>query len=360
MKSLTIAIVGTIALQGVEAGEKCYALALSGGKEQAAYQAGVFQGLAASTENVQYDVISGVQGGAINAALISSFGKGNEVEAAKKLVAFWQATAHAKLYQSWWGGLAEGLLTEGGLYDNSPMLAFFNTEFKGLSLERALFIGLTDVLSGSFTVLSNKDLEKDNLIGALQGSFSFPGVFPPYSGLGSEFFDGTSIYNLDVFSAVNACLEKTGGVEEDVVVDVIMTTADSLEKVDASKYNSLEVLYRFAEISEYYGSLDGLLRAKFAYKGVNFRNVISPAKSLSWAFTPLSLTEKQINGMIAKGVEDATKQMVTPKDTDDLLHYYSLLRTKDEAVKGKTFNQFLEDKEIMPFANMDALKFLQI
>jgi len=75
---------------------------------------------------VQYDVISGVQGGAINAALISSFAKGQETEAAKKLVEFWQATAHAKLYKSWWGGLAEGLLTEGGLYDNSPMVDFFD------------------------------------------------------------------------------------------------------------------------------------------------------------------------------------------------------------------------------------------
>lgn len=159
---------------------------------------------------------------------------------------------------------------------------------------------------------------------------------------------------------MNECLERTGGKEEDVVVDVIMTTADSLEKVDASKYTSLEMLYRFAEISEYYGSLDGLLRAKFAYKNVNFRNIISPSKGLAWTFTPLALTEKQVTNMIAQGEADAKAQIVTPKSSDDLAHYYSLVRSRDSAVQGKNFQQFLEEKGAMPAANMEALKFLQI
>lgn len=69
------------------------------------------------------------------------------------MASFWKAATNSTLYQSWWGGLAEGLLTEGGLYDNSPMSDFFSDQFKGLDLQRDIFIGLTDLLSGNFKVL---------------------------------------------------------------------------------------------------------------------------------------------------------------------------------------------------------------
>jgi hypothetical protein len=311
---------------------------------------------------VGYDVVSGVAGGAINGALLSSFATGDEKQAAAKMISFWEAAAKSKLYQNWWGGLVEGLLTEGGLYDPSPMEAFFKTQFSGLSLKRDLFIGLTDVLSGNFKVLENSELAGDNLTSALQGSFAFPGIFPPFEGFKSEFFDGTSIYNIDIFSAVNECLKRTGGKESDVVVDVILTSNDTLEKVDASDYKSLSMLYRFMEISEYYGSLDGLLRAKFAYKDVNFRYTITPSKSLPWTFEPLDMSETQMKAMIAQGEKDGEAAIKAPRSTDDLLHYYSLVRTQHEAVKGLNFSEFMTKKGLneVPAADMDALKFLQI
>lgn len=240
------------------------------------------------------------------------------------------------------------------------MKDFFSSEFENLFNKRDVFIGLTDVLSGNFKVLESADVQdKDKLISALQASFSFPGIFPPYEGLGSEFYDGTSIYNLDVFSAVNECLEKTGGKEEDVVVDVIMTTRDYIEKVDASKYTSLSVLYRFMEISEYYGSLDGLLRAKFAYKNVNFRSIVMPSKPLTWNFTPLSLTEDQINEFIAQGRQDAQDALKNPLPVEDLMEFFALVRSKDESVKGLKFEEYLANKEQMPKADLSKLKFLQ-
>jgi len=240
------------------------------------------------------------------------------------------------------------------------MKDFFTTEFENLFNKRDVFIGLTDVLSGNFEILNSKDLqEKEKLIGALQASFSFPGIFPPYEGLGSEYFDGTSIYNLDVFSAVNECLEKTGGKEEDVVVDVVMTTKDYIEKVDASEYTSLSVLYRFMEISEYYGSLDGLLRAKFAYKNVNFRSIVMPSKPLTWNFTPLSLTEAQVNEFIAQGKQDAEDALKNPLPVEDLFEFFALVRTRDESVKGMKFEEYLQQKEQMPKADLAKLKFLQ-
>ena len=52
------------------------------------------------------------------------------------------------------------------------------------------------------------------------------------------------------------------------------------------------------EIAMYYGSLDGLLRARFAYSNVQWRSIIMPTQDLTWNFTPLSLTQAQIDEMI--------------------------------------------------------------
>lgn len=91
-----------------------------------------------------------------------------------------------------------------------------------------MFVGLTDLLKGDFTVLNNKSLAGKDLLSAMDASFTFPGVFPPAQVFDSEFYDGTTIYNLDIFSAVNECLAKPGVTEADVVVDVIMTSSSSL------------------------------------------------------------------------------------------------------------------------------------
>ena len=79
--------------------EKCYVLALSSGEESAAYQAGVIKGLAETLDmhNRSYDAISGVQGGAVSAVLLSAFEKGDEVAAAQRLQTFWQNAANSTL-----------------------------------------------------------------------------------------------------------------------------------------------------------------------------------------------------------------------------------------------------------------------
>jgi len=47
------------------------------------------------------------------------------------------------------------------------------------------------------------------------------------------------------------------------------------------------MLFRYLEISSFYNSMDGLLRAKFAYEGVNFRYVISPSEGIPSSIYPL-------------------------------------------------------------------------
>lgn len=120
----------------------------------------------------------------------------------------------------------------------------------------------------------------------LLASFSFPGFFPPAEVFDSKYFDGSAVYDLDVFTGINKCVEK-GFKEADIVVDVIFTSSASLKEVDAHDYKSIGMLFRYLEISSFYSSMDGLLRAKFSYPNAAFRYAISPTKTLPSSFYPL-------------------------------------------------------------------------
>ena len=68
------------------------------------------------------------------------------------MVTFWQNASNAKLYKDWLGGLAEGLLVKGGLYNNAPTLDFLKNELADVNAQyRWIDVGLTDVLKGTYT-----------------------------------------------------------------------------------------------------------------------------------------------------------------------------------------------------------------
>ena len=242
-----------------------------------------------------YDAVSGVSGGAINAVLLSSFEKGQEGAAADRMEKFWTDATENTLYKNWLGGIARGLFFEGGLYNSAPLETFLKKEFTGVEMHRNVDIGITDVIDGSYKDFSEKNItEGQNLVDALYASMSFAGFFPPAEVLGSAYFDGSAVWDIDIFSAVNRCTEK-GFANSDIVVDVVMTSSANLKEVQAEDYKSIGMLFRYLEISSFYNSMDGLLRAKFAYNDVNFRYVITPTGSIPSSLKPLVSSFSTIN-----------------------------------------------------------------
>lgn len=156
------------------------------------------------------------------------------------------------------------------------------------TLKRTVNVGITDALTGKFQAFTDGNLtESDNMITALFGSFAMPGFFPPAEAQDTKWFDGSVVWDLDVFSVVNKCLETHD--ESDVVVDVILTSSNSLKEVEAENYHSISMLFRYHAISSYYGSMDGLLRAQFAYPDVTFRFIIQPTVDLPSSTWPYNM-----------------------------------------------------------------------
>jgi predicted acylesterase/phospholipase RssA len=104
-------------------------------------------------------------------------------------------------------------------------------------MQRFTNVGITNVLTGAFVDNTSGGTLDTNLEDVLYASFSYAGFFPPAESMGGTWFDGSVIWDLDVFSAVNKCLETHE--QSDVVVDILLTSAKTLKQVDASNYNSI-------------------------------------------------------------------------------------------------------------------------
>jgi NTE family protein len=129
--------------------DHCYALALEGGGDKGAYQAGALSEILRhhGDETVQYDVISGIGVGAINGAHLSSFEKGQEDTAADSLISLWRGLTVSQVYKSWrWGGIVRGLLFETGIYDNTPLKTYLKSHIK--SPKREFYYGLVNSKTG--------------------------------------------------------------------------------------------------------------------------------------------------------------------------------------------------------------------
>ena len=331
-KYAVTALVATLA----QADDKCYALAFSSGDQSSIYQAGVIKGFVANytSEEMAYQAVSGVSGGAVNAAFLASFAAGQEEAAADKMKDFWTASATEKLYKDWLGGLAEGLLLKGGLWNDKAVLDFVKTQMADTTVDqRWIDVGLTDVLKGSYVDFLQADLAGDELYNVMYAQFAQAGVFAPVEYNTTDYFDGSTIWDLDIFSVVNQC-QAAGFADENIVVDVLLTSEKTLKKVDASEYHSIQMLWRYLEVSRYYSNMDGLLRAQFAYPNVNFRNIVSPSADMPSSYYPLNLTSDEVATIYDLGVTDGAASATSPTDADDLMHFFTLKKKNDKRLRG--------------------------
>lgn len=329
-KSFAMAALMAVLAQQAAA-NKCYALALSSGDQNSMYQAGVLKGLASkmAAGEMSYQAVSGVAGGAINTAILANYPAGQESAAADRMKTFWDNSTNTKLYKDWLGGLAEGLLLKGGLWNDAAVLDFLKTEMADITASnRWIDVGLTDVLKGTYVDFNESSLTGDNLYQVMYAQFANAGVFPPVKYNNTDYFDGSTIWDLDIFSVVNQC-QAQGFADSDIVVDVILTSEKTLKVVDASSYKSIQMLWRYLEVSRYYSNMDGLLRAQFAYPNVTFRHVVAPSADMPSSFYPLNLSQANVDDIWNLGVSDGTAAASSSNNTADLTQYFALKKKQD-------------------------------
>lgn len=268
------------------------------------------------------------------------------------MITFWKNAANSDLYKDWLGGVAQGLFYEGGLYNPKPLAEFLASELADIGeMQRYVNVGLTDVNSGKYVENTSGHNMDTHLQDVLFASFAYAGFFPPAESMDTYWFDGSVVWDVDIFSAVNKCLGTHAA--GDIVLDVILTESATLKTVDASHFTSLQMYFRYLEVSRYYSNMDGLLRAEFAYPDVAWRFLVVPSDPLPVEKIPLNIDSDTMDLVVAQGVLDGGAAIPFTSNTDDMLDYFGLKKKNDGRVSGVSFEEFVEKKQMGEFADFN-------
>jgi predicted patatin/cPLA2 family phospholipase len=309
---LLFAISGAYALNG-----QCRVLAIGGGTERGAYEAGAISALLTNLPagQAEYDVVTGVGIGSINAMIVANYPQGQESQAAAKLQSFWNSFSSATLYSDWVGGLVTGLLYESGLFDTAAMKKTIKNLAPGTKFSRWLGVGCTDLISGNYVFFNSTGQTLANMLTGIYASASDPGIFPlvKYSNL--QLVSGSVKFSIDLLDAVNACYQL-GYQENQIIIHSVLGAGLKIGQVEALNYKTLQVTMRYFEIAAYDLYLRVLENAKHDFPQVNIQYSIYPSKGLNHTLYPYDFTPAELAQEWALGQADALKLIQTTLVTE--------------------------------------------
>lgn len=223
----------------------CRVLALSGGGSYGAFQAGVLKRLLAEEPSMDYEFISGVSAGAMNAGFLSLFGAGNWSNAVKELEQNWLSIKENRdVYTT---HVLFNVLTSKSLFNTSPMRKTLTKLINGRRIKRPVTIGMTNIGTGLQEQIDDVQLKgapTEVLVSAVMASAAIPILFPPVEFRGALFYDGGLAADEIVVQAINRCPEGS-----DTIVDIILCDS-ALAATDATSLSITQLALRTADIAK--------------------------------------------------------------------------------------------------------------
>lgn len=312
---LALLVLGLIA--GVQGDDYCRALALEGGGSLGAYQAGAMSALTQLVPgpDIEWNVISGISTGSLNAVGASLFPMGQEAEMAQFIQEVWLSlNGTSSIYEDWNAlGAPYGLLFEPSMYSTQPLRETIYQRMMHAPV-RNVSVGSTDLNTSHFATF-NESLGMD-IAEAVMCSAAPPLYFPPQYFQNTYWADGGCILNLDVFSAVKRCLDVVPD-ESHIIVDMIFCTGDNLPPLSSSP-SIYEVTTRASDIRSYDSAMWFAYTAMQAYPEIDFRYTIIPSQNMPrGGLLPLDFNRTDLEAEIALGQKDVSKivsEMHSPRE----------------------------------------------
>ena len=198
----------TVALASIADAKRgtCQAIALSGGANNGAWEAGVMRGFLENgdAKDFEWEVVTGVSAGSLNAMAMAGWEIGNEAEMAQWISDLWLNLHSSDVWKDWSTGRVDGWLVMGGALDNSPLLSFVQhlmAPFDGF--KRKVTIASVEVNEGVYTQFDQTNTNWNDLPRAAVCSASIPGAFPPQVWKNhGVFMDGGTVYNIDLEDSI--------------------------------------------------------------------------------------------------------------------------------------------------------------
>lgn len=283
------------------------ALVLSGGGSKGAYQAGALKHLIGNLQ-INYNIICGVSVGAINAAFLSQFKAGQEVESSLELTDWWLKLNTESIYKRWMPFGRWHALWQPSFYDSQPLIDLIT---KNISLDRIresgkkVSVGAVSLSSGKYTIFNQ---DNDNFIKAVIASASFPGMLKPIEINGHLWADG----GVKEITPIRTAIEM-GATE----IDIVITSPETRVKMYLEKPNTIDVLKRSLDLSADKIMANDIEKVhmynRLALQGDPDRkviklNIIRPKNNLIKDL--LDFTPSKIKEMMEKGYEDAKSNYI--------------------------------------------------
>lgn len=234
LSTMAVVLAATAKEVNEEAAPKCRALSLRAGGVRGMYQVGVLQSLYDNLDEgeVAYDVCTGASIGAVNAAIIGMFEKGNETAAYQMLYEEWAHTNTSNIFVNWPQGPISGLWKPSFL-DNTPSHTRVNNRIKKYPLKKKVAFQTINIGDGKIYNF-DETLDKSLHAEAVVASSSIPIAFQPTTSIdGMHLVDGGTFSYMNLQSAIHKCREVTPN-DEDIIVDMIM---DQDAPVKMPEYN---------------------------------------------------------------------------------------------------------------------------
>jgi predicted acylesterase/phospholipase RssA len=307
--------------------DKCRVLALEGGGDHGAYQAGVLKGLISNLKSseTRWDVVTGISVGSLNAAALAIYEIGDETAAVDFILETWRnIKGKGDIYQNWWLGPLYGLFYKTGVYDTTPLKKMLTSILKSKSLKRKITIGATEMKTGGYVVWDEESFSSiDDFVSAILSSSAFPVLFPNIDFNSKQYMDGGVKISVDLFSGIKKCLDM-GFEQENIIVDVVLCQGKSIDNILPDNMKTLDVLMRTLEIFSYDGSMRDIDQIMHeAYPKVTYRYVVKPTAKLPSGSLPLVFKPNQIEEMINLGIKDAVSAVASGKTIKDVIEEYN-------------------------------------
>ena len=265
----------------LEYDDKCRVLALRGGGSKGAYEVGTLRAMAHMLDpiDIAYDVLEGVSIGSINAAVFSTFERGDEKSAIDELEKLWLSIP-VKDFWDWWPTLGPlEAIWRPSLLDNHKMKDKIHEIMKNQKLYRNLTIQAVDLSTGQ-VIIFDETTPMDELSKAVIASASIPMFFEPEQIGPYNLVDGGVFTNMKFNDAIQQCNEK-GFSDDKIIVDLLMC-ADNYEKIqewemrEAKYKNAFDLLHRKKQFEDFYSYFEDISREIRGYPEVNFRHLFLP------------------------------------------------------------------------------------
>jgi predicted acylesterase/phospholipase RssA len=187
---------------------------LSGGGSNGAWEAGVLWGLLhnGNPADYQWDHITGISAGSINTAGLAGWAVGDEVLATEWLSEVLANMRTSDVWIEYPEGPIKAFINRPSLIDTSPFIPFLTGVLQDERLsegyKRNFTIGTVNVETGEFTTFNRENVHfGEELATAAVCSSSIPIVFPPTHFRDSYFIDGGTVWDVNISSAINGCLD---------------------------------------------------------------------------------------------------------------------------------------------------------